>query len=436
MKISFNTLWIQNSILVFILCVVVFGVFQARFTIERIAEPSYFFYALVCVVILLAQLLFLFSIINTRAKAIASARTAELTETQKLFVELYRNSPVPYIMIDNKGRIEYPNHAATHLFGVQEEFLQEKNIFEMFSVMEDEDGAKHDLIQSSFNQGVFVGGRDVVLVREDGSIRYGLLSIFPYGRFGSNKKGLMTIVDISKQKEIEKAKTEFVSLASHQLRTPLSSMKWNLELLTSPQFGTLTDEQVVYTDKLERNLLKMNTLIEDFLNVSQLELGTKQATFGDVQIHPFFSAICEEFEGRVSSKRINLVQQFDERVETIVTDESLLHMAVSNLVSNATKYTPEDGTVLVRFVAGPEQITISVVDSGVGIPVADQDKLFTKFFRAQNVRKSATEGTGLGLYIVKLAVEKIGGTITLSSEEGKGTAFDIVLPYNSVNRIM
>ena len=107
-------------------------------------------------------------------------------------------------------------------------------------------------------------------------------------------------------------------------------------------------------------------------------------------------------------------------------------MAVSNLVSNATKYTPDNGTVLVRYVAGSETVTISISDNGVGIPLADQEKLFTKFFRAGNVREQVTQGTGLGLYIVKLAVEQLGGNISVRSEEGKGTAFDIVLPYSSI----
>ena len=111
-------------------------------------------------------------------------------------------------------------------------------------------------------------------------------------------------------------------------------------------------------------------------------------------------------------------------------------MAVSNLLSNAIKYTPKGGNIVVQYTSGYDTITISVIDNGMGISLENQEKLFTKFFRTKNVRENAIEGTGLGLYIVKLAVEKLGGTVSVNSEEGTGTAFDIVLPYGGSGRML
>lgn len=436
MRVTLNALWIQNTVLVGIILTALIFLFLGRSSIEMLATPAFFFYAVVATALSLTALIYMLVLIYKRAEAISRARTADLLETQKLFVELYRNSPVPYVLIDHTGAVTYPNHAAVRLFGLDEGVTFEgRNIFEMFTVPDDEDGMEMSIVSARFKEGVFVDARDVVVLRDDGTTRYGLLSIFPYGSFGTGKKGLMTIVDITKQKEIEKAKTEFVSMASHQLRTPISAMKWNLELMQSPQNGTLSEGQTLYFKKITNTLRKMNVLIDDFLNVSQLELGTKHIQFEKVELLPFVESICEDFVGRVSEKGLKLEKQFDERITSIETDVSLLHMIVNNLVSNATKYTPEGGTIRLQYTSGYDTLTVSVSDTGVGIPKQDQEKLFTKFFRAENVRKNVTSGTGLGLYIVKLAVEKLGGTIKVQSEVGQGTTFVVVLPHRSGGRM-
>lgn len=436
MKFTFHTKWVQNIILILtILAAAYISLFERQF-IMSLTSPERFFWLMFIAAILLAMNILYMLTISARAHAIANERTADLLETQKLFVELYRNSPVPYVLVNHKGKVTYPNHAASRLFGLSEKSFEGLNIFEMIEVLNDEDGMKISLVASRFSQGVFVDSKDVLIRRDDGTTRYGLLSIFSYGDFGRKKKGLMTIVDITKQKEIEKTKSEFVSLASHQLRTPISSMQWNLELMSSPQFGTLTSEQGQYLGKIENGLIRMSLVIEDFLSVSQLELGTKPVTFENVSLVEFFDEIYDEFSGRISDKNIRFIKQYDERISTIETDKRLMHMAVSNLVSNATKYTPENGEVTVRYVSGTDTITISVTDTGVGIPTDEQEHLFNKFFRASNVQKQIPDGTGLGLYIVKLAIEKLGGKITMKSKENVGTAFDIVLPYSSSGRML
>ncbi|MDC1205409.1 PAS domain-containing sensor histidine kinase [Candidatus Pacebacteria bacterium] len=436
MKFTFQIKWVKNGLVFFAGVTAVGAAIINHSYIESVATPERFFLVVLIVGILLVCSIFLLTTISARAAEIANSRTANLLETQKLFVELYRNSPVPYVLIDHTGRVTYPNHAAVHLFGLVEDTFEGKNIFEMFEVLDDTDGMKTALVSSLFHQGVFVDGKDVLITRIDGTTRFGLLSIFSYGDFASKKKGLMTIVDITKQKEIEKAKTEFVSLASHQLRTPVSSMKWNLELMTSAQFGAFNEKQQEYAKKIGNSLSKMNALIDDFLNASQLELGTKAITYEKIELASFMDSICEEFVGRINGKKLQFIRRYDERVVSVEADRALLHMVVSNLVSNATKYTPESGEVILQYMAGSESITVSVIDTGVGIPLEDQEKLFTKFFRAQNVRKNVTEGTGLGLYIVKLAVLKLGGTISVRSKENEGTAFDVVLPYSSSGRML
>ena len=437
MTLTFKKTWLQNFVLGTVLLVALGLAILFRSQIEVIVSPALFFWLFVFSLLVLISFISLISILKLRVDALADSRTEELMLTQKLFVELYRNSPVPYVMVDHDGSVTYPNHAALRLFALEEAGFVGLNIFDMFELADDEDGTKKTLLISRFFSGVFIDAKDILIGQKDDKVRFGLLSIFPYGGgLSAKKKGLMTIVDITKQKEIESAKSDFVSLASHQLRTPISSMKWNMELMKSPQFGVLSEGQLVYFQKTITAVNKMNNIIEDFLSVSQLELGTKHITSDEIDLATLMADIVSEFDGRVAEKQLNLETDYDQTIKSIITDKHLIHMVISNLISNATKYTPKNGTVRLSYTATPEGVRFAVADSGVGIPADDIEKLFTKFFRASNVRKQIIEGTGLGLYIAKLAVEKISGQITVSSKENNGTLFVVTLPQTNQKRVV
>ena len=254
------------------------------------------------------------------------------------------------------------------------------------------------------------------------------MSIFPYGDFGKRKNGLLTLVDVTKQKQIDKAKTEFVALASHQLRTPISAIKWNIELLASQRIGTLTEKQYEYAEKIERVVGTMDALVGDFLNVSQLELGTFAPEPKDIELSAFLEEVLGQNAPRIEKKGIVVERNYVPSTIVMKTDERLLRMIMSNLVSNALKYTPPNGRVMIGMNESDTFVTLSVEDSGIGIPKEDQESLFTKFYRASNVRTSMPEGTGLGLYIAHLAAGILGGTLVLQSEEGVGSTFTVTLP--------
>ena len=356
------------------------------------------------------------------ATKVAEEMSYDLTASRELFLELYKNSPVPYVLVTQKGVISSPNIAAVRLFGFDEKELTGKNISDL---MVSEDDTLLSLILGRLQIGDNVNDEEIQISRNDGSLRWVIVSAFPYGQ---KKGGLVSLFDVTKQKEIDAAKSEFVSLASHQLRTPISSIKWNLELLNSDQVGELNDEQRKYIGKLERGIEKMNLLVKDFLSASQLELGTFATEESDVVISTMIEEVLDEFSARVNAKEINVVRQFFDDTISIRTDAHLLHMVTSNLVSNAIKYTRKGGKLTVGFEVEEAAVTISVSDNGIGIPEVEQEKLFTKFFRASNARLKETEGTGLGLYIVARAVEILGGTISVTSAEDKGTTFTVTLP--------
>ena len=347
-----------------------------------------------------------------------------LVDSHELFTELYRGSPVPYIVIDDQLRVDSVNYAAIRLFGVDEGWLEGKNIFDFIG---GEDETRIALIPEYFSQGVFVNNEEAQVLRPDEGIRWTMLSLFSFTDAQRKHKGLLTLVDITKQKEIDKAKTEFVSLASHQLRTPISAMKWNIELLKTSGLSGATEGERAYVDKVEHGLVRMEALVADFLSVSKLELGTFAPNFKTISLDGFFLTVLEEHEKQAAARRITIEREWA-RDETLNTDVNLLSMAVGNLVSNAIKYTKEGGTVRLESFHEEQKHIIRVSDTGIGIPIDEQARVFSKIFRAENARAQVPDGTGLGLYIVREAVRVLGGEVTFVSKEGEGTVFTVVLP--------
>ncbi len=350
--------------------------------------------------------------------------TNKLIVQQALFSELYQNSPVPYIRTNRQGEVIGANAAAVHLYGRELNEFVGQDLFSLVYSGDDD----VDRIERVFRlalSGNFINDKEMIFRRPDGVEHWVLLSAFPYAH---KTEMLVTLVDITKQKAVDAAKTEFVSLASHQLRTPISAMKWNLDLLSLDKVGSLNDKQKVYVDKLKNSVGKMTVMIKDFLDASQLEMGTFASTISEVSLTEFITGQLEEFDARIASKRLVVDTRFPESETVIETDSHLLRMTVNNLISNAVKYTPSDGTIVVGYVAGASAVSITVRDSGVGIPLGEQERLFSKFYRASNVAKTSAEGTGIGLYIVKQAVEMMRGSITLESEENRGAEFVVTLP--------
>lgn len=252
--------------------------------------------------------------------------------------------------------------------------------------------------------------------------------------------------DATEERRIDQAKTEFVSLASHQLRTPLSAINWFTEMLISGDAGDLSPEQKKYVTEVYSSSRRMADLIDALLDVSRIDLGTFVAEPSDVKVCDIASGVLTDLRGLIEKKRIAVENGCPDDTAPVVADPKHLTMIIQNLLSNAVKYTPEGGRVGLRTAllkagemwggraAEADSLAISVADSGYGIPNSAKDKVFTKLYRADNVRVLETDGTGLGLYIVKAITEHSGGEIWFSSEEGKGTEFFVLLPLEGMRR--
>lgn len=238
--------------------------------------------------------------------------------------------------------------------------------------------------------------------------------------------------DVTHEREIDKAKTEFVSLASHQLRTPLTIINWYTSLL-SEEIDKLTPKQQEYLRGTREANKRMVNLVNALLNVSRLELGTFSVEPEKVSIQKIVKVCLQELAPLISTKKINLQETYDPDIPTVIADPRLLSIILSNLLSNAIKYTSNGGTVDLNVQKQKDTYLITVKDTGIGIPANQHDKIFTKLFRADNAKLLDPDGTGLGLYIVNSIVKGSGGKIWFESHtdgtgDKKGSIFYVSYP--------
>ena len=343
------------------------------------------------------------------------------------FTSQYDRSPVPYLAITKDGKVKKGNPAAVHLLETEVNSINKINFFDLIS---SESDINSSVFAGKIEAGHTINDLEIQLNTANGKNIWVLFSIHKYR---GEEERLVSLVDITEQKQIDTAKSEFVALATHQLRTPISAIRWNVELLQKNLRDTKTEKQARYLTKIDRNVFRMIALINDFLSVSKLEMGTFAATEENVNLSDFYSSILDEFVEKITEKKINVDRKDIPPQLVIKTDSRLFHIIVSNLVSNAVKYLQTNGTLLFTYELKGQMLEMVVADNGIGVPESEVDKLFTKFYRASNAQSHQTEGTGLGLYIVKQSVEQLGGTIRVNSAENKGARFTVSIPAKVVS---
>ncbi|HTK60692.1 MAG TPA: ATP-binding protein [Candidatus Baltobacteraceae bacterium] len=233
--------------------------------------------------------------------------------------------------------------------------------------------------------------------------------------------------DVTERRQLDRQKSEFIFLASHQLRTPLTAIKWFLEMVLSGDAGKLEETQEKFLKNAFESNERMIDLINDLLSVSRIESGTIELVPVETNLNEMLKGVIDESRPLADAKRI-AIEYFPVDLPRIEIDPKLVRQVFMNLISNAIKYTPTGGQVRVSSGREGDFLTFSVKDTGIGVPPEEQPLLFTKFFRATNAAKSDAEGTGLGLYVVKEVVELSGGKLKFESALGQGSTFTFTLP--------
>lgn len=256
------------------------------------------------------------------------------------------------------------------------------------------------------------------------------------GRQASPSQTIIILHDVTEKRRIEKMKLEFASVAAHQMRTPLASVRWSLETLSE---SIENDELLQIVRRGYKSVQQVLHVVDELLNVDRLEEGESAYSFEPVNIIELISESIEqesEARGVLDQPEINFHEP-NQHIPNVRGDKEKLKIVFNNLLENAIKYTDEDGQVEIRVnievssgYAG-DKVRVEVSDSGIGIPKDQQDQVFSKFFRADNATDKETEGTGVGLHISKRIVEAHNGEITFESEAGQGTTFIVTLPIAS-----
>lgn len=244
--------------------------------------------------------------------------------------------------------------------------------------------------------------------------------------------GNTVIRGVEQVARLNKLKSEFISIASHQLRTPLSAMKWETEIVLSKYKKGLNKRQIASIENIRILSFRMTKLVSDLLDVTKIDQGKMVFRREKVDFKKVAEAVLKEVDCVIKEKKIRIIFNKEKRIPIFWGDPEKIKLILDNLVGNAVKYIDNRGKIEIKASKSQGFLICSVKDNGVGIPKEQHKQIFNKFFRSDNTVKYQTTGTGLGLYIVKNVVDQSGGKIWFDSKEDTGTVFAFSLPMKDV----
>ena len=343
------------------------------------------------------------------------------------------------IAVDEKGKVLLINEVALHYFELPDQAAAVgkpvEQIYELFDVNDKAGKEVLPVVQRPAYR-VLQTGQKINNVyasrRKDGKMWLLNITATPVKQ-GDKTVGVITVLrDVTHEKEVDRMKTEFISLASHQLRTPLSAIKWYSEMLVAGDAGKLEPEQLDFATNIANSTERMIALVNALLNISRIESGRIMVDPKPTDLGELVGGIVTDLKAKTEEKQQSLIISVHAELPKINLDPRLIGQVYLNLLTNAIKYTPKGGEISVFISRKGDDIISQVTDNGYGIPVEQQDRLFQKFFRASNAVKVETDGTGLGLYLIKAVIESSGGKIWFHSEEGKGSTFWFSIPASGM----
>src|SRR3989339_1067672 len=328
------------------------------------------------------------------------------------------------VALDFNKNVILLNKAAQELTGYSETEIQGRPIDRMIRLFsEQEEILPKTYCQGSFNKPVKVVGK------EGKQTKVNLMTTQAEGSVQTNLGCILILHDLSKEEELEQMKLDFVSMASHELKTPLTSIIGYLSVFLDEAGNKLPKENLDLLDKAFLSAKQLQTLIQNLLNVNKIERDQLSVSPEPVEYFPILSKATEDLRAQANQKNIilTLIPQ-NQPLPKVLANQIRLGEVVGNLIANAINYTNPGGKVEISTQVSPTEITTTVSDTGIGIPQEAIPHLFNKFFRVSNTGQKANKGTGLGLYITKSIIEKLHGKIWVESEAGKGSKFSFTLP--------
>jgi PAS domain S-box-containing protein len=349
------------------------------------------------------------------------------------------------VATDSEGRVVLLNQQAREMFGYERRDIHGVMFYDLWDTL-----TEHNDVVPPSECPIFLSLKTgTKIINTDYSYATPMRKKFPAATtaapviFNNKITGVIAVFrDITREKEIDRAKSEFVSLASHQLRTPLTAIKLFVDMLLTGGLGDISKPQTEALRSVEESNQKMIELVDTLLNVSRIETGKLKVTPEKINLKDFLWRICDNLFPLAESKKVSLKARLPPGQDhEITTDSNLLRQVVGNLITNAIQYSPHTSSrskqkvpVILTMEKRAKEYVVSVKDKGIGIPKEGQAKIFDRFFRADNAIKIKGDGSGLGLYMCKMIMQALGGKIWVDSKMGQGSTFYITVPYETEQR--
>ena len=356
--------------------------------------------------------------------------------TQELFkFQLAVEDASDAIMItDSKGMVIYANPATEKITGYSsKEIIGNSSRLWGNIVMSNRHNKNKESVWETINKVSEKYTGDLQNTRKDGQIYYSQITISPV--FDERKKLIYYVCierDVTKLREIEKQKEEFVYFVSHELKNPIASILMIIEIFQRESGANFPNEYLTYLLDIKDSAKTMEKFINKLLDVSKIEAGSFFQENEPIDIRIVLNQVVSNIKHIAADKQIRLMTQFDNNIPIIQSDEKALSLVFTNLISNAIRYTDKNGEVKIKVGRKNSSLYVAVADNGIGIAENELEKIFYKQYRASNAKNSDIKGSGLGLYIVKSIIEEIGAKIEVSSKLQTGSSFTVI--FNNHNK--
>jgi two-component system, OmpR family, sensor histidine kinase VicK len=364
----------------------------------------------------------------SRINALTEAKEKLVIENKVLNYDRKRRGliidhlPDGIVMLDHSDKVVYVNRTASEITGVPTGPVSETEYPVFPSGLND-----------AFQKAKRCGQAEYHSAHDNSERLFSVTRVAVTSPHSSEQIGHICLMrDVTAQQASQRAQGEFLSQITHELKAPLNTMVTYVEALADDDLLT-QDERRLYSNTLNTEAMRMAKLIDNMLQLSRIELGNLSAKYNYVKSSNLIAGIADSVQSQATGRQQTLVVNVPDNLPPLFGDKDLLGVAISNLVSNALKYTPDGGTITISAAVEDTGICIEVIDTGIGIREQDRDTIFERFSRTDRDEVQAVAGTGLGLALVKEIIETHDGTITLESEVDKGTTFTLRLPVREAN---
>ena len=353
-------------------------------------------------------------------------RIKELDERRRKYQNFVEGAEDSFIQFNSFGVLTYANPATRRLLGYPDSELINRHYNELISPKTTKSFVD---TFARVKAGEPVINHQFDLRHRNGRIVPVELSGTPVEEGGSVTGAQFIIRDITERRAVDSLKADFIAIASHQLRTPLSAIRWYLEMVLKGQVGDLKPAQRDYLEEAYQSNHRMIALVRDLLDVSRAQAGRLNLNDQPVDLNEIIHSVLDEVKPLASAHNVHLEFK-PEAIPAVKTDPARIQQVILNLATNAIRYNRSRGRVTLAARQQGAAVLITCQDTGFGISQADEKKIFTKFFRGDTMLKRETEGSGLGLYLAKTIIESLGGNIWFESKVNRGTTFTVKLNIN------